>query len=100
MTPSPKARDYMSTGLVTFTPDTDIHRAIGTLLGNRISSSTAVIAVLRASIQEKEENEQALRISEERLGLAVGLVGARLQDLSDAGMVETAEDLRLVLESA
>ena len=42
MSPSPKARDYMSTSLVTFTPDTDIHRAIGTLLGNRISGAPVV----------------------------------------------------------
>ena len=42
MSPSPKARDYMSTDLVAFTPDTDIHRAIGMLLKNRFSGAPVV----------------------------------------------------------
>lgn len=33
------AKDYMSTDLVTFTPETDIHRAIKALLKNRISGA-------------------------------------------------------------
>jgi len=39
MSPSPKARDYMSTKLVTLTPETDIHWAMRTLLRNRISGA-------------------------------------------------------------
>lgn len=42
MSPSPKARDYMSTDLITFGPDTDIHRAIRTLLEKRISGAPVV----------------------------------------------------------
>ncbi|MCK5274149.1 MAG: CBS domain-containing protein [Alphaproteobacteria bacterium] len=42
MSPSPTTRDYMSTDLVTFAPDTDIHRAIGTLLEKRISGAPVV----------------------------------------------------------
>ncbi len=42
MSPSPRARDYMSTDLVAFTPDTDIHRAIGILLKNRFSGAPVV----------------------------------------------------------
>lgn len=36
------ANDYMSTELVTFTPDTDIHRAISLLLEKRISGAPVV----------------------------------------------------------
>lgn len=42
MSPSPKARDYMSTDLVAFTPGTDIHRAIGMLLEKRISGAPVI----------------------------------------------------------
>ena len=42
MKPSPTAKDYMSTELVTFTPDTDIHRAIKVLLEKRISGAPVV----------------------------------------------------------
>lgn len=42
MNPAPTARDYMSTDLVTFAPDTDIHRAIGMLLENRISGGPVI----------------------------------------------------------
>ena len=42
MSPSPIARDYMSKDLVTFTPDTDIHRAIRVLLEKRISGAPVV----------------------------------------------------------
>lgn len=39
MNQSAIARDYMSSDLVTFTPDMDIHRAIKLLLQNRISGA-------------------------------------------------------------
>ena len=39
MSPSRTARDYMSTKLVTLTPETDIHRAMRILLKNRISGA-------------------------------------------------------------
>lgn len=39
MSPSRTARDYMSTKLVSLTPETDIHRAIRLLLKNRISGA-------------------------------------------------------------
>ncbi len=42
MSPSPMARDYMSKDLVTFTPGTDIHRAIRVLLEKRISGAPVV----------------------------------------------------------
>lgn len=42
MTPPIRARDYMSTDLVTFTPDTDIHRAIRSLLEHEISGAPVV----------------------------------------------------------
>ena len=35
----PTARDYMATRLVTFTPDMDIHQAIGVLLKHKISGA-------------------------------------------------------------
>ncbi len=39
MRPSRTARDYMSAKLVTFAPETDIHRAMKILLKNRISGA-------------------------------------------------------------
>ncbi|MCP4315267.1 MAG: CBS domain-containing protein [Hyphomicrobiales bacterium] len=39
MRPSRTARDYMSTKLVTFAPETDIHRAMKVLLEKRLSGA-------------------------------------------------------------
>ena len=44
MTGAPKVKDYMSSRLVTFTPDMEIHRAIHLLLKNRISGAPVVDA--------------------------------------------------------
>lgn len=42
MSPSPTAKDYMSSKLVTLTPETDIHRAMKILLKKRISGAPVV----------------------------------------------------------
>ena len=42
MNKTAKARDYMSTRLITLTPETDIHRAIKLLLKHRISGAPVV----------------------------------------------------------
>ena len=42
MNKTAKARDYMSSRLITLTPETDIHRAIQLLLKHRISGASVV----------------------------------------------------------
>ena len=92
----PTARDYMATRLITFTPDLDIHEAIGALLKHKISGAPVldeqgnIVGILSKKDCLKVAFSDAYHRS--RSGPVRQYMSSEVQTVDvDTGIVEVAE---------